>query len=122
MIRRPPRSTRTDTLFPYTTLFRSEVELLVDDGFGGPERDGDAREGDLAVAAAVGLHQALLALRVAGDDGQAARQNERLKGFGDAPREGNAFAAAPAGEIDEDSGDAGAAHGQPHVLGAVRPA
>src|SRR3546814_18795746 len=24
MIRRPPRSTRTDTLFPYTTLFRSE--------------------------------------------------------------------------------------------------
>src|SRR3546814_2199700 len=27
MIRRPPRSTRTDTLFPYTTLFRSWVEL-----------------------------------------------------------------------------------------------
>src|SRR3546814_13208192 len=26
MIRRPPRSTRTDTRFPYTTLFRSEVE------------------------------------------------------------------------------------------------
>src|SRR3546814_9329074 len=26
MIRRPPRSTRTDTLFPYTTLFRSERE------------------------------------------------------------------------------------------------
>src|SRR3546814_7899027 len=26
MIRRPPRSTRTDTLFPYTTLFRSEAE------------------------------------------------------------------------------------------------
>src|SRR3546814_19420572 len=26
MIRRPPRSTRTDTLFPYTTLFRSELE------------------------------------------------------------------------------------------------
>src|SRR3546814_3908500 len=25
MIRRPPRSTRTDTLFPYTTLFRSSV-------------------------------------------------------------------------------------------------
>src|SRR3546814_1121439 len=25
MIRRPPRSTRTDTLFPYTTLFRSFV-------------------------------------------------------------------------------------------------
>src|SRR3546814_3661674 len=26
MIRRPPRSTRTDTLFPYTTLFRSHAE------------------------------------------------------------------------------------------------
>src|SRR3546814_16625759 len=29
MIRRPPRSTRTDTLFPYTTLFRSP-ELILD--------------------------------------------------------------------------------------------
>src|SRR3546814_16423523 len=28
MIRRPPRSTRTDTLFPYTTLFRSQIEIL----------------------------------------------------------------------------------------------
>src|SRR3546814_5545795 len=27
MIRRPPRSTRTDTLFPYTTLFRSHPRL-----------------------------------------------------------------------------------------------
>src|SRR3546814_3032208 len=30
MIRRPPRSTRTDTLFPYTTLFRSESFPLSD--------------------------------------------------------------------------------------------
>src|SRR3546814_4916133 len=29
MIRRPPRSTRTDTLFPYTTLFRSGAILVV---------------------------------------------------------------------------------------------
>src|SRR3546814_18942761 len=28
MIRRPPRSTRTDTLFPYTTLFRSDDSNL----------------------------------------------------------------------------------------------
>src|SRR3546814_14728291 len=28
MIRRPPRSTRTDTLFPYTTLFRSHVRVI----------------------------------------------------------------------------------------------
>src|SRR3546814_20165803 len=38
MIRRPPRSTRTDTLFPYTTLFRSrqgvgvgQVEIGIDE-------------------------------------------------------------------------------------------
>src|SRR3546814_19582305 len=31
MIRRPPRSTRTDTLFPYTTLFRSVFEDHIDE-------------------------------------------------------------------------------------------
>src|SRR3546814_14259844 len=30
MIRRPPRSTRTDTLFPYTTLFRSVLKIVGD--------------------------------------------------------------------------------------------
>src|SRR3546814_18029886 len=35
MIRRPPRSTRTDTLFPYTTLFRSHRETVdLVDAFG----------------------------------------------------------------------------------------
>src|SRR3546814_14598019 len=41
MIRRPPRSTRTDTLFPYTTLFRSEATRRVGvdlvEGFVGAE-------------------------------------------------------------------------------------
>src|SRR3546814_7086768 len=37
MIRRPPRSTRTDTLFPYTTLFRSPVR---------PAGPGDRRQCD----------------------------------------------------------------------------
>src|SRR3546814_14798844 len=32
MIRRPPRSTRTDTLFPYTTLFRSWGQQLLVEG------------------------------------------------------------------------------------------
>src|SRR3546814_1673442 len=32
MIRRPPRSTRTDTLFPYTTLFRSRLVGVHDEG------------------------------------------------------------------------------------------
>src|SRR3546814_19419435 len=42
MIRRPPRSTRTDTLFPYTTLFRSDLAHLigaVDLGGAGAEPD-----------------------------------------------------------------------------------
>src|SRR3546814_17766704 len=33
MIRRPPRSTRTDTLFPYTTLFRSPDVWAIDQVF-----------------------------------------------------------------------------------------
>src|SRR3546814_18341700 len=37
MIRRPPRSTRTDTLFPYTTLFRS-IEAITGMRFGDPAR------------------------------------------------------------------------------------
>src|SRR3546814_18736415 len=36
MIRRPPRSTRTDTLFPYTTLFRSDLVIV-------PALSGDMR-------------------------------------------------------------------------------
>src|SRR3546814_4893887 len=38
MIRRPPRSTRTDTLFPYTTLFRSETWHLVESLWNQPSR------------------------------------------------------------------------------------
>src|SRR3546814_16264080 len=34
MIRRPPRSTRTDTRFPYTTLFRSDRSAATDPGRG----------------------------------------------------------------------------------------
>src|SRR3546814_6351600 len=49
MIRRPPRSTRTDTLFPYTTLFRSDDLQRRDHlaqvvGHRGAERDGLDRE------------------------------------------------------------------------------
>src|SRR3546814_20939605 len=36
MIRRPPRSTRTDTLFPYTTLFRSLREIVIGKGVNAP--------------------------------------------------------------------------------------
>src|SRR3546814_1365580 len=55
MIRRPPRSTRTDTLFPYTTLFRSPRPT----GHGGPRRrrrlhrHGRPRSGPADLGAAV---------------------------------------------------------------------
>src|SRR3546814_18200856 len=57
MIRRPPRSTRTDTLFPYTTLFRSRFQLedsgaealLTFDG------RGDTAYADQALAAAAAV-------------------------------------------------------------------
>src|SRR3546814_1857414 len=52
MIRRPPRSTRTDTLFPYTTLFRSMIQAA-------QVRAARAllgwRQEDLAQAAKIGL-------------------------------------------------------------------
>src|SRR3546814_1939355 len=38
MIRRPPRSTRTDTLFPDTTLFRSVGRYVLTIGIGGDDR------------------------------------------------------------------------------------
>src|SRR3546814_17830871 len=38
MMRRPPRSTRTDTLFPYTTLFRSDAATFHHRGFQADER------------------------------------------------------------------------------------
>src|SRR3546814_6713977 len=59
MIRRPPRSTRTDTLFPYTTLFRSVFEDHIDEavaeegvaahrlGAGYGQHGGGERIGDL---------------------------------------------------------------------------
>src|SRR3546814_15135435 len=62
MIRRPPRSTRTDTLFPYTTLFRSvllrevihnePVQLLDSDA------DNKVMDADLALQALGGDHVA----------------------------------------------------------------
>src|SRR3546814_1379824 len=47
MIRLPPRSTRTDTLFPYTTLFRS---LRSGSGTFGPEKKYRPRQPAIAIA------------------------------------------------------------------------
>src|SRR3546814_9092765 len=52
MIRRPPRSTRTDTLFPYTTLFRSDTAERATDAESGRAGPGTAPAGS------VGGHQA----------------------------------------------------------------
>src|SRR3546814_1989462 len=63
MIRRPPRSTRTDTLFPYTTLFRSlEVAERRLDLVAVPARD-------IVRGAGAHLHQTIGARRA--DDGAA---------------------------------------------------
>src|SRR3546814_11971321 len=86
MIRRPPRSTRTDTRFPYTTLFRSRAAVLaqhlqpraeiigVADGRGDAERgaeEGRTHFGDqffagIILAAETVGQVAAQALRVAG--------------------------------------------------------
>src|SRR3546814_11201966 len=64
MIRRPPRSTRTDTLFPYTTLFRSLHKVLdvadaarCDDGNSDAVGDGAGERQVIAVAGAVPVHR-----------------------------------------------------------------
>src|SRR3546814_7264915 len=95
MIRRPPRSTRTDTLFPYTTLFRS--------------RDRNRRlRAVVALCVAVGRD---LAHRIAaaagilvGIDGDANRSDRRLS-VGQTEAEA-ARALRPAGELGI-AGDAG---------------
>src|SRR3546814_15035375 len=71
MIRRPPRSTCTDTLFPFTTLFRSVADHMVDrrhggEGggidLGGAAGDDDAGVGTFAAQAADRLPGLLLGL------------------------------------------------------------
>src|SRR3546814_14948752 len=86
MIRRPPRSTRTDTLFPYTTLFRSarrtRIALL--------RRHGERTAGRGAALRVHGRHVGAFAHRRAasGHHGPAVRQAARR------PRPfGGAFAA-----------------------------
>src|SRR3546814_12056735 len=60
MIRRPPRSTRTDTLFPYTTLFRSEeaqtIAIALREVLETPGRTGALVTPDRALARRVSVH------------------------------------------------------------------
>src|SRR3546814_13668222 len=57
MVRRPPRSTRTDTLFPYTPLFRSQAEQIL----------ATAEEAIAAQTSALAQDENLIRLLVGGD-------------------------------------------------------
>src|SRR3546814_3347459 len=113
MIRRPPRSTRTDTLFPYTTLFRS-VGAVQD-----PQADREVRRPLFAGPAAPGAHR----FRAARGDARAGRlggggDDPRAQAHGPGPHERAQREAALAGERGRPV-DAGAVPG--HLLGQARP-
>src|SRR3546814_12497626 len=76
MIRRPPRSTRTDTLFPYTTLFRSGQRLP---GLAG---QAEAPEAGLlqAVQGARQVHHAYVGDRLEGAGGRLGQGPALLRG------------------------------------------
>src|SRR3546814_11573996 len=79
MIRRPPRSTRTDTLFPYTTLFRSAQRAPVR----AAQRDG------VADAAVLGGGRAIVDRKAVSLDrhpDRVAAVDDRRRGFGGACR------------------------------------
>src|SRR3546814_20797774 len=74
MIRRPPRSTRTDTLFPYTTLFRSgdrQVDIRPP-GTWNLIQNGSVAWGDVVE------HRAIRGRHVAAVDDEAVRQRQPL--------------------------------------------
>src|SRR3546814_13293017 len=58
MIRRPPRSTRTDPLFPYTTLFRSGIVFHLNCDVGSAESFAALRRRHDAVLVATGVYKA----------------------------------------------------------------
>src|SRR3546814_20009930 len=55
MIRRPPRSTRTDTLFPYTTLFRSSWSNTLQTQFGLTKSEADKLARDTVLTGSAGI-------------------------------------------------------------------
>src|SRR3546814_18909561 len=89
MLRRPPRSTRTDTLFPYTTLFLSQAHGDGRGAFGWACHPDDAVARGLDVLAALDLVAAehlvveLAAARRAGVDRVGGRLQHPLAGSGD---------------------------------------
>src|SRR3546814_11535888 len=92
MVRRPPRSTRTDTLFPYTTLFRSGRRGRA--GGGGAVADQPAVRTRSRRAIAAALAGGARAPRVAGRLGDARARRAR-------PKRGGAWRAAAAAAVRE---------------------
>src|SRR3546814_7361695 len=104
MIRRPPRSTRTDTLFPYTTLFRSGRQILLQllvrkrgkentahrDGIGGKAAADTGGHADETPGGEVGDIEDVLVLQNAQRRAVSALRHDlaqdRLDDFLDAPR------------------------------------
>src|SRR3546814_17027683 len=105
MIRRPPRSTRTDTLFPYTTLFRSmrdEVDVIPRRGVG------------------IGVEPAERQVRTGKErDGEGARRSsgKRAGAAGDRcrPVGGDEAVEIPAAGLEPVNGDFGGEIGRAHV-------
>src|SRR3546814_10847276 len=76
MIRRPPISTRTDTLFPYTTLFRSDKSTVFLDGLSYPNSVMAWRDGVLVCTA-----PDLIYARDTDGDGRADKREVLFPGF-----------------------------------------
>src|SRR3546814_12633129 len=97
MILRPPRSTRTDTLFPYTTLFRSDEDFPAEAGkphnslLHAGEIQRSERTGDLRVALTIrGMHRnqpATDQLTLRDPGGPSAIFSHELLQAGDGPQE-----------------------------------
>src|SRR3546814_1146387 len=115
MIRRPPRSTRTDTLFPYTTLFRSQPEHAEEvarplQGLGPGELAVAHRRLDNLVAEPVrrieggGRRLRHVANAVAADRPDAGTKSEDILAVEQHLTAGDAHAAAPVGKGSEADG------------------
>src|SRR3546814_6903557 len=90
MIRRPPRSTRTDTLFPYTTLFRShrssrwmngQIEQM-GVGIKGPYRGKRSEEHTSELQSLMRISYAVFCLKKKKETSTGARQGNRARRTG----------------------------------------
>src|SRR3546814_17286603 len=109
MIRRPPRSTRTDTLFPYTTLFRS----LADEGSAilGPDLENLVLDRlNAGIAKLLFAHPLPFAIGIGladmldAGDRQVALRVHRLHAAERDPRDGRAMIGVPAADDDRSLG------------------